>query len=114
MFALVLYRNFVVSVISVRDFYHDTYFTLSRVPETSFIASVPLEEGLRCMIDYEFMRKVQEPTFRRFLLGSYAVNVLLGCLFTIGVDGGELRYVAVVKNVAHPQRSLRNTPKICM
>lgn len=101
-------------MISVRDFYHDTYFTLSRVPETSFIASVPLEEGLRCMIDYEFMRKVQEPTFRCLLLGSYTVDVLLGYLFAIGVDGGELRYVVVVKNVAHTQRSLRDTPNICM
>lgn len=62
--ALVLRRKFAVSAIRVKKFCQDTYFTSSRVPEISFTAPVPLEEGLRRTIDYEFVRKVQGHTFR--------------------------------------------------
>lgn len=62
--AFILRRKFAVSAIRVKKFCQDTYFTSGRVPKTGFTAPVPLEEGLRRTIDYEFVRKVQGHTFR--------------------------------------------------
>ena len=56
--ALVTRRKFAVSAIRVKKFTQETYFTSGRVPATGFVPPVPLEEGLRRTIDYEFVRKV--------------------------------------------------------
>ena len=56
--ALVTRRKFAVSAIRVKKFTQDTYFTSNRVPATGFVPPVPLEEGLRRTIDWEFVRRV--------------------------------------------------------
>ena len=56
--ALVTRRKFAVSAIRVRKFTQETYFTSGRVPATGFVPPVPLEEGLRRTIDWEFARRV--------------------------------------------------------
>lgn len=62
--ARVTRRKFPVSAIRVRKFCQSTHFTSSRVAGTGFVPPVPLAEGLRRTIDYEFVRKVEGRTFR--------------------------------------------------
>ena len=62
--AFVLRRKFVISAIRVKKFTQDTYFVGRNILNTDFVAPVPLEEGLRRTIDYEFVRKTAGHTFQ--------------------------------------------------
>lgn len=61
--AFVLHKKFTINSIRIKKFTQDTYFKSSRVTQSGFIAPIPLEEGLRRTIDYEFVRKVESHTF---------------------------------------------------
>ncbi len=62
--AFVLRKKFTINSIRVKKFTQDTYFVSSRVEQTGFTAPVPLEEGLRCTIDYEFVKKTEGHVFQ--------------------------------------------------
>jgi len=61
--AKILHKKFAISAIRVKKFCQTTYFSSVKVPETGFHAPVPLQEGLRRTIDYEFIKKTQGHVF---------------------------------------------------
>lgn len=61
--AFITHKKFVINSIRIKKFIQDTYFVGSNIKKTDFVPPVPLEEGLRRTIDYEFVRKVQGHTF---------------------------------------------------
>ncbi len=61
--AFITRRKFAISSIRIKKFTQNTYFVGSNIKKTDFVAPVPLEEGLRRTIDYEFVKKVQGHTF---------------------------------------------------
>lgn len=62
--AKILHKKLAISSIRVKKFCQNTYFKSSRVADTGFVAPVPLAEGLRRTIDYEFVRKVGGHVFK--------------------------------------------------
>ena len=62
--AKILHKKLAISSIRVKKFCQNTYFKSNRVSDTGFVAPVPLAEGLRRTIDYEFVRKVEGHTFK--------------------------------------------------
>ena len=61
--AKIMHKKLVISSIRVKKFTQDTYFVGKNIKKTDFVAPVPLAEGLRRTIEYEFVNKVQGHTF---------------------------------------------------
>ncbi len=61
--AFILHKKFTINSIRIKKFTQETYFVGNNVKKTSFVAPVPLEEGLKRTIDYEFINKQQGHVF---------------------------------------------------
>ena len=62
--AKVLHKKLPISSIRVKKFCQNTYFRSSRTAETGFVPPVSLAEGLYRTIDYEFIQKTHDHTFK--------------------------------------------------
>ena len=61
--AKIIRKKLVISSIRVKKFTQDTYFVGKNIKNTDFVPPVPLAEGLKRTVDYEFVKKVQGHTF---------------------------------------------------
>ena len=55
--AFITCRKFPISAIRVKKFTQNTYFVGSNIKKTDFVPPVPLEQGLKQTIEYEFVNK---------------------------------------------------------